>query len=121
MQLYQLTERAAGADIIFYARDAIRFYYGNKIGIMRATNALLVLADEPEKRTVVFAREYKFSVFPGGTIRPWAAAVYPRRSNELRADVALQKVHCKNVLADPAFPNFIDAECFDGLSVFSAC
>lgn len=66
MQLYQLTERAAGAGIIFYARDAIRFYYSNKIGIMRATNALLALVDEPEKRTVVFAREYKFSVFPGG-------------------------------------------------------
>lgn len=49
--------------------EAIRFYCGNKIRIMRATNAP-GRADEPEKRTAVFAREYKFSVFPGGQSAP---------------------------------------------------
>lgn len=49
--------------------EAIRFYCGNKIRIMRATNGP-GRADEPEKRTAVFAREYKFSVFPGGQSAP---------------------------------------------------
>lgn len=58
-QLYQLVERAAGAGIIFHAREPIVFYCCNKLRITRAANAP---ADEPEKRTAVFASEYKFLV-----------------------------------------------------------
>lgn len=74
---------------------AIRFYCGNKIRIMRATNAP-GRADEPEKRTAVFAREYKFSVFPGGQSAPGPRGLSASRSNELGwLECCVSNVDCK--------------------------